>query len=158
MTKNIIMCEMKTGDNERLLTTDDLKKVRLSKIVGFIRINKECLDEFGLPIKEKYVVGLPYKLKNFEQCYHYSKFFDLYPYDLLNILKRRGECTEPEEADCYINILTRLPMKKEDNMYILTSRVELINLLRGFLEENERSIDEQVKPKSRVRVNKEKIK
>ena len=39
MTKNIIMCEMKTGDNERLLTTDDLKKVRLSKIVGFIRIN-----------------------------------------------------------------------------------------------------------------------
>ena len=29
MTKNIIMCEMKTGDNKRLLTTDDLKKVRL---------------------------------------------------------------------------------------------------------------------------------
>ena len=152
MAKNIIMCEMKSGNSERLLTTDDLKKVRLSKIVGFIRINKENLDEFGLPIKEKYVVGLPYKLKNFEQCYHFSKFFDFHPYDLLNILKRCGECTEPEEADCYINILTRLPMKKEDNMYILTSRVELINLLKSFLEENERSIDEQVKPKSRVRV------
>lgn len=151
MTKNIIMCEMKAGNSEILLTIDDLKKVRLNKIIGFIRINKECLDETGLPIKEKYVVGLPYKLKSFEQCYHFSKFFDLYPYDLLNILKNRGECTDPEEADCYINILTRLPMKKEDNMYILTSREELINLLKSFLEENERSIDEQVKPKSRVK-------
>lgn len=144
MAKRMIIYETIDGEKE-ILSTIAIDKIKLENIVSFTIIDED-------DVIEKYVIGVPFTIDKFDVSHGlYNMISQWRRCDFTQILYTYGKLSSEEDANYYIDAITNLPMKKEDNMYILTSREELINLLKSFLEENERSIDEQVKPKSRVK-------
>ena len=144
MAKRMIIYETIDGEKE-ILSTIAIDKIKLENIVSFTIIDED-------DVIEKYVIGVPFTIDKFDVSHGlYNMISQWRRCDFTQILYTYGKLSSEEDANYYIDAITNLPMKKEDNMYILTSRAELINLLKSFLEENERSIDEQVKPKSRVK-------
>ena len=144
MSKRMIIYETIDGEKE-ILSTIAIDKIKLENIVSFTIIDED-------DVIEKYVIGVPFTIDKFDVSHGlYNMISQWRRCDFTQILYTYGKLSSEEDANYYIDAITNLPMKKEDNMYILTSREELINLLKSFLEENERSIDEQVKPKSRVK-------
>ena len=122
MAKRMIIYETIDGEKE-ILSTIAIDKIKLEDIVSFTIISDE-------DVLEKYVIGVPFLIDNFAISYGlYNMISQWRRCDFTQILYTYGKLSSEGDANYYIDAITNLPMKKEDNMYILTSREELINLL-----------------------------
>lgn len=123
------------GERKELLSDSDINKADIKKIIGFTVVSQE--QENSILKIEEFVVGIPYEFENFDASHFCSKYLNLYPDDLLYLIRYVGKRTTSENANCYINTITKLPMKKNDNMHIVKSQRHLLKLLRKFAMQKE---------------------
>lgn len=143
MAKRMIIYETIDGERE-ILSTIAIDKIKLENIVSFTIINED-------DVIEKYAIGVPFTIDNFDvSCGLYNMISQWRRCDFMQILYTYGKLSSEEDANYYIDTITNLPMKKEDNTHVLPNKVALIKTLEEFIMEN--SMREVLTTKSRVMV------
>ena len=143
MAKRMIIYETIDGERE-ILSTIAIDKIKLENIVSFTIINED-------DVIEKYAIGVPFTIDNFDvSCGLYNMISQWRRCDFMQILYTYGKLSSEEDANYYIDAITNLPMKKEDNTHVLPNKVALIKTLEEFIMEN--SMREVLTTKSRVMV------
>ena len=143
MAKRMIIYETIDGENE-ILSTIAIDKIKLENIVSFTIIDEE-------DVIEKYVIGVPFTIDNFDVSYGlYNMISQWRRCDFTQILYTYVKPSSEEDANYYIDAITNLPMKKDDNTHVLPNKVALIKALEEFIMEN--SMQEVLTTKSRVMV------
>ena len=143
MAKRMIIYETVNGEKE-ILSTIAIDKIKLEDIVSFTIIS-------GEDVLEKYVIGVPFLIDNFAISYGlYNMISQWRRCDFTQILYTYGKLSSEGDANYYIDAITNLPMKKEDNTHVLPNKVALIKTLEEFIMEN--SMREVLTTKSRVMV------
>lgn len=143
MAIRMIIYETINGEKE-ILSTIAIDKIKLEDIVSFTIISDE-------DVLEKYVIGVPFLIDNFAISYGlYNMISQWRRCDFTQILYTYGKLSSEGDANYYIDAITNLPMKKEDNTHILPNKVALIKTLEEFIMEN--SMREVLTTKSRVMV------
>lgn len=143
MAKRMIIYETINGEKE-ILSTIAIDKIKLEDIVSFTIINED-------DVIEKYAIGVPFTIDNFDvSCGLYNMISQWRRCDFTQILYTYGKLSSEGDANYYIDAITNLPMKKEDNTHVLPNKVALIKTLEEFIMEN--SMREVLTTKSRVMV------
>lgn len=143
MAKRMIIYVTINGEKE-ILSTIAIDKIKLEDIVSFTIISDE-------DVLEKYVIGVPFLIDNFAISYGlYNMISQWRRCDFTQILYTYGKLSSEGDANYYIDAITNLPMKKEDNTHVLPNKVALIKTLEEFIMEN--SMREVLTTKSRVMV------